>query len=307
MSAPDTPKRASKKTSEETRVDRSRVREAITRNRLKLIARAERAQERSASVRAAMGVVDIDWRAGGSLLAGGLAYRIFLWLLPFGLFTSSIVQIISQGGDESASNLVGDAGMSGAAAEAVGQAAEATSRNVVVLLLLSLVLMYWTAMSVLKALRIASALAWRVDPQRPTSWVRSSAGMLVALIAFPVLHVAVGPLYFRGVGGDLIASLITITATTAIAIVGTSSLPRAAGTTWPSLIPGAVLFAVGVESLRLITALFLTGRLERVQDLYGAAGIGAVFMGFLYVLARLAIAALFVNAELYRGRSGETR
>ena len=36
--------------------------------------------------------------AGGTLIAGGLAYRLFLWLLPFGLVLASIASFWERGG-----------------------------------------------------------------------------------------------------------------------------------------------------------------------------------------------------------------
>jgi uncharacterized BrkB/YihY/UPF0761 family membrane protein len=53
---------------------------------------------------------------------------------------------------------------------------------------------------------------------------------------------------------------------------------------------------VGVEGLRLLADTYLTVRLARVDNLYGAAGVGAAFMAILYIAARLMVAALALNA-----------
>ena len=66
------------------------------------------------------------------------------------------------------------------------------------------------------------------------------------------------------------------------------------------LIPGAILFAVGYEALRLATTLYFASKLDRVDDLYGALGFAAVFMTYLYLVARLAVLGLMANAAVRR-------
>ena len=68
---------------------------------------------------------------------------------------------------------------------------------------------------------------------------------------------------------------------------------------------GAALFAVGMEMLRLTTAVYLTGELEGVDDLYGAIGQAAVFMTYLYLVARLTVAGFKINAAIWRFRHAE--
>ena len=55
-------------------------------------ARAKRAADRAEALRAGHGwvdafytIVDRDGEVGGGIMAGSLAYRIFIWLLPFAL------------------------------------------------------------------------------------------------------------------------------------------------------------------------------------------------------------------------------
>src|SRR4051812_49851470 len=56
--------------------------------------RVEELRQQSALVDAALEAGDLDRRRAGSLLAGGIAFRIFLWLLPAALFAAAVVGLV---------------------------------------------------------------------------------------------------------------------------------------------------------------------------------------------------------------------
>jgi len=72
---------------------------------------------------------------------------------------------------------------------------------------------------------------------------------------------------------------------------------------WTALVPGAVLFGVGMRVLGLAAATYFAYRLDHSGDLYGALGIAIVMMLYLFLVARVFVAAQFLNATLYRRRS----
>jgi uncharacterized BrkB/YihY/UPF0761 family membrane protein len=45
---------------------------------------------------------------------------------------------------------------------------------------------------------------------------------------------------------------------------------------------------------------YFAARLERVADLYGAIGLATVFMVWLFLIGRLVVAAMALNAERWR-------
>ena len=83
-----------------------------------------------------------------------------------------------------------------------------------------------------------------------------------------------------------------------------SILPHAEDTPWTAFLPGAIVLAVGADLLRIVTQVYLAGRLGRVDDLYGALGVAAVFMAWLYLVARLLVASFAVSATRWRCRGG---
>jgi uncharacterized BrkB/YihY/UPF0761 family membrane protein len=263
-----------------------------------------RQRERRRSVQVLFGSFDLDRRTGGSLLAGGIAYRLFLWLLPFALFSASVVRLVSDVGERNTSDIAKDVGMNAAMISAVAQASDSVGRNALWLLCVGLFLTFMATGSLWKALRAASALAWGVTVSRPASWIRTTALVMGALFCTLALQLAFGALYGGNLLTDLSATLLVVLVNAGIGAYACLRLPHPDGVSWLGFVPGALFFAVGSELLRLFTAIYLAGRLERVDELYGALGISAVFMGFLYLTARLMVAGLALNAEAGRENLG---
>lgn len=73
--------------------------------------------------------------------------------------------------------------------------------------------------------------------------------------------------------------------------------------TWIALLPGAVLFAVGVEILNAVSAYFIVPEAETKQGTYGSLGLAAALLLGLFFLSRLVVATAVLNATLWERRS----
>ena len=277
----------------------SDARSTVDETKRSLLERAERERDRRESVRAFFHLVEEDRGHGGGLLAGGLAYRMFIWLLPASLVATSLVDLFAQIGNDPPAETARRLGMGAALAATVGRAAAQTGRAAPILLVVGLVLMLWASRGVLKALRLVSSLAWsmRVSP------LGSAPGPTVVatgvLMVFSVYGFVVAPLYRGPFPSDVGATLLATMGTVVIAAWAVGLLPHPGGLRWFAFVPGAILFALGVEVLRHATTLYFATKLERLDDLNGAVGFAAVFMTYLYLAARLAVLAIMVNAALH--------
>ena len=276
------------------------ARTTIDETKRTLVERAERERDKHGAVRTLFHLYEEDKSRAGGLLAGGLAYRLFIWLLPTALVTSSIFRLFAEAGDKSASAAAKDVGMGAAMAASVHRAAVQTGRAAPILLIMGLVIMLWASRGVLKALRLVSTIAWAMAPTPLRSTILPTLVTAGVLGLLPVYGVAVAPLYGGPFGSDAVATLIATASIVAIAVWVAGRLPHPQEVPWSHLVPGAILFAVGLEALRLATSLYFAGKLERVDDLYGALGFAAVFMTYLYLVARLTVLSLMANAAWWR-------
>jgi uncharacterized BrkB/YihY/UPF0761 family membrane protein len=260
----------------------------------------ERARDQHVSVRLAVEAFEHDRARAGGLLAGGLAYRVFLWQIPLSLFLVSAFGLVTQLAEREPSDLARRVGMTAALAGAIARAVSASDAARWWLLILGAFLMLWAGRGVYRGIRLVSELAWDAR-DRPVSSLKASllvtgfGLMLVALQLFlPKATESLGiPGLLRFVFGLVLAS--------ALSLWILWLLPKD-GAPWTALVPGAVLIGVGMRALGLAAATYFAYRLDHSGDLYGAIGIAIVMMLYLFVLARVFVAAQFLNATLYRRR-----
>jgi uncharacterized BrkB/YihY/UPF0761 family membrane protein len=264
--------------------------------RRSLAEQSEALRARSATARLAFDAYDHDRRHAGALLAGGLAYRLFLWMLPTSLMVASAVGVIANLSSEPPLQVAERAGLGVALTTAIAQAAQESGQGALLLLPLGLWLMVWTGMSVVKALRLLSGVAYQLRPGPFRHGIRASlvfSGIVLALVATPVV---LGPLYGGGLLLDALVWTATPVAWTPLFAWGFSTLPHPGEPGWITFMPGAALLAVGLSLLRFVTSVYFVGRMERTGDLYGAIGVAAVFMVWLFLIGRLVVAGITLNA-----------
>ncbi|MGH2635947.1 MAG: YhjD/YihY/BrkB family envelope integrity protein [Actinomycetota bacterium] len=265
---------------------------------------AEDLRKRHASVRLAFQAYDQDRRHAGSLLAGGLAYRLFIWLVPAALVTVSVLGLIADLSSRDPAELAEDAGLAAALAATIARAVEETGSASIILLLLGLWALMWAGKSVVKALRLLSGVAWQIRPEHLTHSLRVSvafSGLTLALVALPA---ALGPLYSGPFIADLLVWIVTPILLAPAFALGFAWLPHPEGLRWTAFLPGAALLALGLQLMRIATSVYFVGRLERVNDLYGAIGLATVLMVWLFLIGRLVVAAMALNAERWRAATG---
>lgn len=270
---------------------------------------AERVQAEARAARRRWDAVDVAWaaferdrRAVGSVLAGAVAFRVFIYLLP--LFLSLVVLIgVVAGLDDDGPHEIGEElGMSAYVVDSVETAAEQSSRSLWVLVPLALWAVYSAGVGAAKVLRAVHALAWDQPLQRPRS------GLATAAATFGV---ALGTLALIGLtqwarahtpGLGLGAVLAGVVPFVAVWWVASRLLPHDPAAPWTALVPGALLVGVSAWLAHLASALYLAHRVESASQLYGSLGVAAALLAWLYLMGRLMVASAMLNATLWERR-----
>ena len=243
---------------------------------------------------------------GGGLLAGGLAYRLFLWLLPIGLVGAQILGLWLDTAEEDVEGAAKEFGIGAAAIASAERAVETSQSNRILLLLTGLVLLAWFSLGFVRALQLAYSLAWGLPRQR----LRKP---LYAVIVFNGLFLTLavagaGLAWLRehlGLFG-LLGVLLTAAFQTAVGVLVMWLLPRRAER-WQELLPGALLVAVGAQVVSVAVVFYFAPKIGRSTELYGTLGTAAVVLVWLYVLARLITSGAFLNATLWERRYGSAQ
>lgn len=261
----------------------------------------------SAPIDVAFRVIEADRRYAGGLISGGMAFRIFVVMVPFAFVLVTVFGLLGKAVDASDPvALAKDLGMTGLVASAVSASSDASTLETVLTLLASAYALLWGTWSLIRATRAVHGLAWDMRdlppltrPWRPTLF--AVGGMFAAFVggaAISRVSDLVDPI------AELLVRLLLLGAFVAVWVGVSSLLPRAEGTTWRALVPGAALFGVGAEVLQLLTVYFFSRYIANKTATYGAIGASIAILLWAYLVGRLLVAAAFVNAERWR-RSGE--
>ena len=190
--------------------------------------------------------------------------------------------------------------MSAALAAAIAKAVEASGRARWWLMILGAFVTIWAGRGVYRGLRLVSELAWDARAPKGNSLKGSLAVTGIGLLAISIQVLL--PRAFPGLDvPGAVAFLVGLLLASALSLWMLSLLPRDEAP-WPAVLPGAILFGVGIRLPGLVASTYFAIRLDRSSDLYGALGIAVVMMLYLFVLARLFVAAQFLNATLYLRR-----
>jgi membrane protein len=236
--------------------------------------------------------------AAAGLLAGGLAYRLFFWIVPLGLVMAAVLSFWVEDDRRGMEDAARTLGIGGASAKAAADAIEGGAHSRWYFLLLGIALLVWFGSGVVRALSVAHCVAWRLRPQKVEHALRGGVVFTAIVVALIVTSSGTAALREELPGPGLGVTLALVALYLMVAVWAGSVLPsRASG--WRPFLPGAVYLAVGSQFLHLLVALYLAPKLGRSSELYGALGAATVILLWLYLEARLLVGAAFLNAALF--------
>jgi membrane protein len=256
--------------------------------------RLEAARDRHSSLDLAFNLVELDASIGGGLLAGALAYRLFVLLLPTALLFVSGIGLYADAADKSTRTVAREAGLQGLIASQVASTASSSGRWTVFILVVPVAV--YALAKLYRAIAITHAIVWhrsgrgvRVTPRG----VGAAATMLIlTLLAAELSHWArqSGP-------GEAFALLAYLVLVAGGWLLLSRELPhREVG--WTALLPGAAAVGVGFLFVNVFNVFVTTRLVEDRADTYGALGIAAALLFSLVLVGRVMIFSAELNAEL---------
>jgi uncharacterized BrkB/YihY/UPF0761 family membrane protein len=187
-------------------------------------------------------VVERDAEIGGALLAGALAYRIFVLLLPTALLLVSGLGLYAGATNETPAEVAKNAGLNGLIANEVASSASGRARGVVFILMVPAVL-YATA-TLFRALAKVHALVWQRSARGVPVTVQGVTTLLVAVALQFAAVEGVGRIRRNDQLGGVAALSVYLVIVGGAWLAVTIQLPHR-DVHWPALLPGALLFGLG--------------------------------------------------------------
>jgi membrane protein len=273
----------------------SRARERVQ----QLEARAQAERYRHGSVDAVFDMVERDAEVAGGIIAGSLAYRLFIWVLPLALVAVAGLGIAADASSGSPEEAAEQLGVEGLVSNSIANAANSSNRWYA--LAIGVPVLLWATRSVLRVLIGAHRLVWREGrAAAPKPSLVATVRLLVLLLSFAAVSGAANVVRAWSPGPGLLATLATFGGYAGLWLLVSLHLPRRGD--WRALVPGALLFGIGLEILNLVVAYVITPWALARQGTYGALGIAAALLLGLFLVSRLAVAAAVMNATLWERR-----
>ncbi len=266
--------------------------------------RVETARIHHSSLDLGFSIVERDSSIGGGLLAGALAYRLFVLLLPSALLFVSGLGLYAGAVDKSPSAAARDAGLHGLIASQVASSASSNARWLVFIVMVPAVV-YATA-KLYRAVAIVHAIVWH-GSGRGVRITPKGVGLFGAalLVAFGAAEV-VGWIRRQDEVGGLTALLVYVTLIGGAWFVVSMQLPHR-DVRWPALLPGALLLSVGLLFLNVFNVYVTTRLVEDRANTYGALGIAAAVLFSLVLVGRLMVVSAELNESLEAHRARRRR
>jgi len=266
----------------------------------RVAARAALERRRHGTVDAAFEMVDHDSEVGGGIMAGALAYRLFIWLLPFSLVAVAGLGFAAEANSETPADTAQWMGLAGIVSSSVANAASSSARWYA--LFIGVPLLVYATRSLLRTLIVTHRLVWsdlRGTVPKPT--LPSTLLLLLVLLAYFFVTGLANLARGWSPGGGLLVTLLVPIVYGALWLLVSERLPHRTATR-RDLLPGAVLFGLGIEVLQVVGAYFIAPQAESRQSTYGSLGIAAALLLGLFLISRLLIGTAVANSTLVRRR-----
>jgi uncharacterized BrkB/YihY/UPF0761 family membrane protein len=261
-------------------------------------AAVEAQRPHSPSLDVTLAAFERDRRRAGWLLAGALAHRLFLWLLPFTLVLVAGLGFLESANKESPEDLAETLGIVGLASESIARAAADAEHARLFALLIGVPALYIASVGTIKAFRTVSALAWGIPAEPVRRAPLAVLGFLGLLTASFAVTVSGATVRDQSPGFGLFATLLIAIGYVWIAFTALWVLPRRS-VPWTALIPGAILIGLGLQAIHLTTVYFISYRVSSSSETYGVLGVAAALLLALYLIGRLFVAGVILNTTLW--------
>jgi uncharacterized BrkB/YihY/UPF0761 family membrane protein len=275
--------------------------EKLTKRAGDTLGRLEAARPDNPVVDAVFRTYERDTATGGVVLAGALAFRVFLFLIPYAFTVVVGFGAAASASESDPTDLARKAGIAGILAHAVGTTRDLSWTERIVAVVAGLFAVLLASRGLLKVLRVVHALAWRVRAGKFPSLTKASL-VLVGLVTVGIAtSILVGKLRSYSFIAGLFAVFLTALIPFGIWIFVSWKLPSRAPR-WQEVVPGAALFGVGVLALHAITIYWIAREVEHKSDTYGAIGAALAILLWAYILGRIMAAGAVLNMALWEQR-----
>ncbi len=242
-------------------------------------------------------IYEKDSRIAGGMLAGAVAFRLFLLLVPLLLVLVAGLGFMSVSNTQrSAASQLDFSDTLVSTMQTVGQTA---ARGRWITLWIGLAATVMAVRTLIKSLRIVHNLAWGTARKASVNQPKAILAGMAMVVLVVVYAVASQWIRAHTPGGGFMISFVVGLGGVGVWMLAQMVLPHAPDAALIDLLPGAVLVGAGLQAVHAFTIFYLAGRMSRMSETYGPLGVAIVALLWLYLLGRLIVSAAVINASLW--------
>ncbi|MCC7078931.1 MAG: YihY/virulence factor BrkB family protein [Acidimicrobiia bacterium] len=237
-------------------------------------------------LRRAVPALDLAWEVGvrfqdhkGTVLAGHLAYRFFVFAAPLMLVLAAILGYVATENID----LIRYAREIGVSTDTATDTARQAGRGIMTALVIGIPALLLATRGVIRGMRYTYAEIWQVELDR-SGLLRQMGLVVAATFGFYTVNAVIAAVERQG---PLFAALgwtgsLALTAVALLAVLW--GMPRRS-TRIRDLLPGSGLGAVAVSGVQLFVAVYLPARIAGASAVYGTFAAALAILFYMFLLA----------------------
>lgn len=251
------------------------------------------------------GVLDVQDRfdeVHGGYLAAAVTLAAFTSIFPLLLVAVAVVGFLSLGSDLP-SEVIGRLGLTGSAAQAVLDAIAVAQKSRKGALGFGTAGLLWSGLGMVAAIQYAFDNVWQVKGRG----LKDKLGGLIWLVgSVAILVVSFGLTAILNIVPWLapVSILLGVAVNLALWLWTLKALLNVRGLTVRSLLPGAVVGAIGLELLKVLGSIYVPRAVSASSALYGSIGVVFAILAWLFFFGRLTVYVAVVNVVRWEAAHG---
>ena len=258
----------------------------------------EAARDTSTTVGFAYDALSYDTDTGAPVLAAALAFRVFLFQVPYVCVFVIGAGFVADMTGRSVDSFFHGRGITHLTAQSVLSAAGLSGWARVTAFVIAAYALILSARSFVKVIAMVHALVWDVPRVKLKSATGAAVGFILLVTVLIALSIVTSLLRQHFALGGILSLIAYTIAPFLVWWYASVWLPHR-DCPLIALAPGAALFAVGVELLHVVTVIWFPHHLQSKSEVYGAMGIALALLLWAYLLGRLITLAAVLNAALW--------
>jgi membrane protein len=239
----------------------------------------------------------------GNYLASAVTLTAFLSIFPLLLVAIAIIGFLAAGKADFSADVIEYLGITGDARTSITNALNKAQESRRLASVIGIVGLLWSGLGLVAAVQYAINAAWQVagrgwrDKLKGLTWLGGAALLFATSFATSAV-ISVLPTF--------LAPLTTLAALSlnlglwlwTFKVLSTRDID------WKSLLPGAVVAAIGLEILKAIGAFYVPWAVTSASALYGTLGVVFATLAWLLFFGRLVVYAAVVNVIQWEEHHG---